>query len=271
MEKHFSEQVEKAIEYLAVKYSPYAIYLFGSAARDELHTDSDIDIAFLSINQVNAVDCYESSQDLYEIFRRDVDLVNLSTASTVFSMQVIANGILVFCNDDTGRMRYEMVVYKSYALLNEGRSEILDMAGDAIISVQDDIVLNKIDTITRCIKRIHDVYEENSANLTDPTKQDSIILNLQRACEASIDLAMHIVAVKRLGLPQNSRDSFELLCRAGMITKDTTTRLKSMAGFRNIAIHDYQAIQMEIVVSIIEVHLQDFDLFIKEILAMPIA
>jgi predicted nucleotidyltransferase len=130
MEKHFSEQLEKAIEYLSVKYSPYAIYLFGSAARDELRSESDIDIAFLSINQVNAVDCYESSQDLYEILRRDVDLINLATASTVFSMQVIANSRLVFCNDDMSRMRYEMVVYKSYAMLNEERSEILNMAGE---------------------------------------------------------------------------------------------------------------------------------------------
>ncbi len=137
--------------------------------------------------------------------------------------------------------------------------------------MHDDIILNKIEMITRCIKRIHDVYEGNSVNLTDYTKQDSIILNLQRACEASIDLAMHIVAVKRLGIPQNSRDSFELLCRDGIIMKDTSDRLKRMAGFRNIAIHDYQTIQMEIVISIIEDHLQDFDQFINEIHAMPIA
>lgn len=135
--------------------------------------------------------------------------------------------------------------------------------------VHDDIILNKIDMISRCIRRIHDVYEGNSANLDDYTKQDSIILNLQRACEASIDLAMHLVAVKRLGIPQNSRDSFELLCRNSFISDDTAIRLKRMAGFRNIAVHDYQTIQMEIVVKIIEDHLQDFEQFIKEILAIP--
>ena len=74
----------------------------------------------------------------------------------------------------------------------------------------DDIVLNKMEMINRCIKRVHEVYEGNPANLDDYTKQDSIILNLQRACEASIDLAMHVVAVKRLGIPQNSRDSFDV-------------------------------------------------------------
>ena len=54
----------------------------------------------------------------------------------------------------------------------------------------NDVILNKTTTIERCIKRIHEVYEGNPENLTDYTKQDSIILNIQRACEASIDLAM---------------------------------------------------------------------------------
>lgn len=57
-----------------------------------------------------------------------------------------------------------------------------------------DILINKADNIRRCINRIHEVYENKHENLSDFTKQDSIILNLQRACEASIDLAMHIVA-----------------------------------------------------------------------------
>ena len=136
------------------------------------------------------------------------------------------------------------------------------------ILVHDDIVLNKVDMISRCIKRIHDVYEGNPANLDDYTKQDSIILNLQRACEASIDLAMHIVAYKRLGLPQNSQDSFELLCQGGIISDDTAARLKRMTGFRNIAVHDYQLIQLKIVVKIIENHLHDFEQFIREILSV---
>lgn len=130
MEKHFSEQLEKAIEYLVAKFSPYAIYLFGSAARDELRVDSDIDIAFLSIHSVDAMDCFESAQDLYEIFKREVDLISLTAASTVFNMQIIANGRLVFCNDDAQRMRYEMMAYKSYAMLNEERQEILKLADE---------------------------------------------------------------------------------------------------------------------------------------------
>ena len=77
--------------------------------------------------------------------------------------------------------------------------------------MKNDVILNKISIIERCIHRIHDVYDNDPSNLKDYTKQDSIILNIQRACEACIDLAMHIVAEKRLGLPQTSREAFDLL------------------------------------------------------------
>jgi uncharacterized protein YutE (UPF0331/DUF86 family) len=66
------------------------------------------------------------------------------------------------------------------------------------------VILNKVSIIERCIKRIHEEYDNNPDHLENYTKQDSIVLNLQRACEASIDLAMHIVADKKLGLPQKS-------------------------------------------------------------------
>lgn len=59
---------------------------------------------------------------------------------------------------------------------------------------ENNVILNKIETIERCINRINIVYENNPENLKDYTKQDSIMLNIQRACEASIDLAMHIIS-----------------------------------------------------------------------------
>ena len=47
----------------------------------------------------------------------------------------------------------------------------------------DDVVLNKASTIERCLRRVREVYAANPANLNDdPTRQDSIVLNLQRAC-----------------------------------------------------------------------------------------
>jgi len=76
--------------------------------------------------------------------------------------------------------------------------------------MSNDVIINKAMTIKRCMERINQVYEGNPQNLLDYTKQDSIILNIQRSCETAIDLAMHIVAEKNLGLPQSSREAFDL-------------------------------------------------------------
>lgn len=93
------------------------------------------------------------------------------------------------------------------------------------------ITLYKIYTIERCIKRIQVVYEDKPTHLINDTKQDSIILTIQRACEASNDIAMYIVAEKRLGIPQSSRDSFDLLYNNKIISESIAKRMKSMVGF----------------------------------------
>lgn len=129
-----------------------------------------------------------------------------------------------------------------------------------------DIVLNKVAIIERCIRRIHEEYENKPQNLLNYTKQDSIILNIQRAAEACIDLAMHVVAERSLGIPQNSRDGFELLYKNGIISEELNRKLKAMVGFRNIAVHDYQNIDLDIVKKIIELHLDDMKQFASVIL-----
>ena len=132
--------------------------------------------------------------------------------------------------------------------------------------MNNDVILNKISVIERYIKRINEEYDNNPKNLQNYTKQDSIILNIQRACEASIDIAMHIVAEKKLGIPQTSRDAFELLYKNHIITESVMKKMKAMVGFRNIAVHDYQEINLQIVQMIVEKHLDDFREYAKQVL-----
>lgn len=132
----------------------------------------------------------------------------------------------------------------------------------------NDVILNKTATIERCVKRIHEVYENTPENLKDFTKQDSIILNIQRACEASIDLAMHIVSERKLGIPKASREGFKLLEEAGLIDSSLAKTLMNMVGFRNIAVHDYQALEVDILEAILEKHIDDFKAFTKIILQL---
>jgi uncharacterized protein YutE (UPF0331/DUF86 family) len=135
----------------------------------------------------------------------------------------------------------------------------------------DDIVLNKVASIERCLSRITEEYENNPANLEqDLTRQDSIILNIQRACEASIDLAMHLVRKFALGIPQDSRQAFDLLVQAGKLDPSLADALKRMVGFRNIAVHDYQKLNLEIVRAIVERNLGDLRGFARHALTVAV-
>ncbi|MDP3016420.1 MAG: DUF86 domain-containing protein [Deltaproteobacteria bacterium] len=128
----------------------------------------------------------------------------------------------------------------------------------------DDVKLNKAAIIERFITRIREEYGGDGRNLYENyTKQDSIILNIQRACEAVIDLAMHEVRLHHLGVPQESREAFSLLYQAGLITKELGDHMMAMVGFRNIAVHDYQELNLDIVKQIVEKHLDDFLDFAK--------
>ncbi|CAN1605821.1 DUF86 domain-containing protein [Pseudomonas sp. B21-028] len=123
----------------------------------------------------------------------------------------------------------------------------------------DDVLINKAASIERCVARVREEYEKDPSTFaTDFTRQDSAVLNIQRACEAALDMGQHLIRRERLGVPQSARDVFELLFQGGWVAEGLVKNLKNMVGFRNIAVHDYQALQLPIMVAIITRHLDDF-------------
>ncbi|NLU50144.1 MAG: nucleotidyltransferase domain-containing protein [Syntrophomonadaceae bacterium] len=112
-------------KHLTDKLAAYLIIVFGSAARGRLRPDSDIDLAFLSKYEFSQYDVFMAAQELAGILDRDVDLVDLSKASTVFQAQIVGKGKVLFCSDDKERMVFAMTALKKYAKLNEERACIL--------------------------------------------------------------------------------------------------------------------------------------------------
>ncbi len=131
----------------------------------------------------------------------------------------------------------------------------------------DDVLVNKAATIERCVARAREEYDANPSGFaTDYTRQDAAILNIQRACEAALDMGQHLIRRERLGVPQSARDVFTLLDQGGWIDADLADVLRRMVGFRNIAVHDYKALHVPIVISVITRHLDDFLAFSKALL-----
>lgn len=123
----------------------------------------------------------------------------------------------------------------------------------------DDVIINKCAVIENCLSRIEEEYRGHENEIdTNYTKQDSVVLNLQRACEAAIDLGMRWVRLSKLGVPQTCDDVFELLAKHHLIPHSLAHDLQAMIGFRNIAVHDYQKLNLAIIHNILESKLKNF-------------
>ncbi len=115
------------IDLLEEKISPFLIVLFGSSVKGNATPSSDIDIAYLSNH--SPLDHYEIfmiAQELATVLNKDVDLIDLKQASTVFQAQVLHTGKTIFCSDSYEKARFELLVYKMYSKLNEERLPILE-------------------------------------------------------------------------------------------------------------------------------------------------
>mgnify|MGYP006175605225 CR=1 FL=1 len=127
-------------------------------------------------------------------------------------------------------------------------------------TLPDDVLLNKAATIERCIHRALDEYNKNPATFaSDFTRQDAAILNIQRACEAALDMGQHLIRKHKLGIPQSSRDVFALLATADFLPTELAEKMKKMVGFRNIAVHEYQRLQLAVTEYVITQRLDDFN------------
>lgn len=115
-----------------------------------------------------------------------------------------------------------------------------------------DAVTNKVLTIQRCILRSKEEYTlAGDSFLTDFSRQDAAILNVIRACEATIDLANSIIRTRKLGVPLTAADAFHLLAEDKIITPKLAAQMQRMIGFRNQVVHQYASIDMQLVVSVI--------------------
>lgn len=123
----------------------------------------------------------------------------------------------------------------------------------------NDVLLNKKVSIERCVRQIRRYYhtDESIPFEHDHLRQDAIAMNLQRAAELCIDMANHLIRKRKLGLPQDSRDSFTLLEQEGLIDAELARKLKGMVGFRNILVHEYRKLDLDIMVDVIENRVDD--------------
>lgn len=128
------------------------------------------------------------------------------------------------------------------------------------------IAERKLESLRRCLNRIHDKCPATAEALqADIDAQDILVLNITRAVQTCVDIASHLLTDLEVPQPETMGQAFDCLAAAGIIDTHLAKRLKQAVGFRNIAVHAYDAINWNIVFAIATQHRQDFKNFARAI------
>lgn len=104
------------------------------------------------------------------------------------------------------------------------------------------LIYDKIESLRRCIARVESRRPEQlDILLTDLDSQDILSLNLTRAVQLCVDIAMHVIASTNQPIPETMAESFDRLHDLRILSSDLAERLKRAVGFRNVAIHNYRS------------------------------
>jgi len=133
--------------------------------------------------------------------------------------------------------------------------------------VPDDVVMQKLASIDRCLRAVRDYVAGDLSRLEQPIVLDAVVLNLQRACEQAIDAACREVSRLGLGVPIDSTDAFAILERERLLTPSLAERMRRIVGFRNVAVHEYRRLDPAIVRTVVEHRLGDFEALCRELAA----
>jgi predicted nucleotidyltransferase len=122
-----SQEVKsKIVTFLKNKLNIRFVYLFGSFAKGEGRKESDIDIAIYTTDIMDEYDLFILAGELSFKVKRDVQIISLKEASTVFAAQIVGTSELLYSDDTYFKDNYEIRVFKDYAKLNEERSVVLE-------------------------------------------------------------------------------------------------------------------------------------------------
>jgi len=131
------------------------------------------------------------------------------------------------------------------------------------------LIEQKLESLRRATSRVVEHCPEDAATLArDYDAQDIISVNLTRAVQLSVDIANHVLSESDLPSPVTMGQSFDLLQEQGIIDAVLCERMKKAVGFRNLAVHNYDTIDWEIVHAIARHRLDDFKAFAQAVLQL---
>lgn len=110
------------------------------------------------------------------------------------------------------------------------------------------IVEEKLESLRLCILRVRKKTPASAEALKqDWDNQDILVLNLTRSVQICVDIASHILSKSGVRAPLSMAQTFSGLQELGVIDSTTSEAMQQAVGFRNLAVHQYEAIDWDIV------------------------
>ena len=122
----------------------------------------------------------------------------------------------------------------------------------------------KIREYVALLRRIRRQADEQHF-IKDPLIYGNAERYLQLVIQAVLDVSNHMVADLNLSLPADSKELFDLLAARKILPLPLSKKLVSMAGFRNVLVHEYLEIDRRRVYRVLSEDLGDFEKFIKAV------
>lgn len=280
-EPEVPKTLEAAIVETVLRHHPdvQAIYLFFGFGTPDGQPGSEVDVALLLPPLKSGIHHLALSGiagDLENRIGTWIDVVNLRRAETSVQQAVVKTDRRIFTGDRYATEEFEVFAISYHLHSIEERTETI---GDGpenrdVFRKTSDVMTSRKVNIERCIREIRDYYDllVNAPFERDILRQDAVAFHFECACQQCIDMANHMIAIRKLGVPKESHESFRLLVGEGILPQDLARRLRNMVGFRNFLVRHPQRREAYFasMVRVIEENLDDlFDFTNHLIAALP--
>ncbi|MBS3899329.1 MAG: DUF86 domain-containing protein [Dethiobacter sp.] len=125
-------------------------------------------------------------------------------------------------------------------------------------------IKRKLDSLVEYIGDLEEQQHLTVADLeTDKVLRNHIERSLHKAVESCLDIGKHLIAALGLRTPEDYSDIMTILVEAGILPKEDLLKFKKMAQFRNVIVHNYEKIDPQIVLAVLQNNLSDLRFFAR--------
>jgi len=282
MTKSLKDKIQaKLFNYFSqCQYPVIAAYLFGSYAQEMQRHDSDIDVAVF-MDESNREKRFDAGfRMMVEIARtlkiESVDICLLQDERNRMAFNALKNGMLVFCTNDEKRLALEAEIIKRHIDLEDFESihkyylyrriKGHRMGEGSIDMLNRSAVEERLDYIDQMLTKLKS-YKGMSLDdfRNDDTIYHAALYELQTCLEAVTDIAAHLVNALCLGVPEDRPEAFTMLSQSNILSETLAERLGDAVGMRNVIVHGYLHIALNLVYRAIQSELRDIEDFCEAV------